>query len=130
MNRLLVFHQHGHVPNNTRLSPSAYYIEADYTKVAVRIYAGTAPDTDAKFDIFDDGVSIFAEQGSESLNKVTGVISTIGSGTSITLRQNSEEAAEVFNDNLIEEGSWVHCEVVDTGAGKDFTVILELEPDE
>jgi len=132
MNRLLVFHLHGHAGNGTRLSPSAYYLEADYSKVAVRIYAETAPDTDAKFDIFTDGVSIFTEDTGQTLNKTTGEISSWSLGSTVILPagSNSEEDAENFNDNELTAGSWIYCEAADTGNGRDFTVILELEPSE
>ena len=114
MNRILVFHYHEWAGSLTRMAPSAYYIEADYEKVAVRIYAEDAPIRDAKIDIFDDGASIF---------------NTHSAGTYVTLaaEQNGEEAAESFNDNLIEEGSWLYCELKDAGGGSNITVQLELK---
>ncbi len=42
--------------------------------------------------------------------------------------QNGEEHAEDFNDTNIAQGSWVHCTLVDSGGGKNFTVQLELKP--
>jgi len=128
----LIFHQHGHAASNTRLSPSAYYIEEDITPKVVRIYAGTAPSADATFDIYDDGVSIFDNPASQTLHRTTGEITIIEAGTSVTLGvgQNFEDAIERFNDTIIEKGSWISCDVIGTGNGKDFTVILEYESEE
>lgn len=130
MNRLLVFHLHETSGNQARMAPSAYYIEADYEPVSIRLYAEVAPTRDAKFDIYDDGVSVFSDRGMESVSKTTGVISTLGAGTYITLpaNTNSDEMAEDFNDNTIEVGSWVYCNLIDSGGGKNFTVIFELRP--
>ena len=127
MNRLLVFHYHETAGNEVLMAP-AYYIDADYEKVAVRIHANTAPTREAKIDILDDGVSIFADQGQQSVHLTTGVISTLGSGTSATLAagENSEESAEDFAEGNIEEGSWLTCKLVNAGGGKNFTVQLEL----
>ncbi len=54
MNRLLVFHYHETSGNEVRMAPSAYYMDAEYDKVSVRIYAEDAPTRDAKINIFDD----------------------------------------------------------------------------
>ena len=115
MNRLLTFHYPDPIGSTVRMHPSTYYVEGDFDKVAVRIYAENAPLREAKVDIYDDGVSIF---------------NTHKGGTYVTLaaEQNSEEAAESFNDNLLEKGSWVYCNLVDTGGGSNFTVQLELSP--
>ena len=127
MNRLLIFHYHGSVGSEVLMAP-AYYIEAEYEKVAARIYAGTAPRQEAEIDILDDGVSIFADQGNQTVHPTTGVISILGAGTSATLAagENSEEAAEDFAEGNIEQGSWITCKLVDAGGGKNFTVQLEL----
>ena len=114
MNRILTFHYPDPIGSTVRMRPSAYYIDQDYEKVAVRIYAENAPDRDTEIDIFDDGVSIFNSHSD---------------GTYVTLaaEQNGEEAAESFNDNLIEEGSWLYCELKDAGGGLNITVQLELK---
>ncbi|KKL95081.1 hypothetical protein LCGC14_1858220, partial [marine sediment metagenome] len=39
---------------------------------------------------------------------------------------NSDTLAEDFNNIPIEKGSWVHCNMVSAGGGKNFTVQLEL----
>lgn len=130
MNRLLVFHYHETAGSNTRMGPSAYYMDVEYDKVAVRIYAESAPTVDAKIDIFDDGVSIFNNRTNRALNATTGVDITGAAATEAILPsgQNSEEMAEDFTDAVIEEGSWVYCNLVDSGGGKNFTVQLELSP--
>ena len=128
MNRLLIFHIHETSGNEVRMAPSAYYVDAEYDKVAVRVYAEKAPTRDAKFDIFDDGVSIFNNQTDRSWDKTTGVETTKADATEVLLPygENSEEIAEDFNDNTIEKGSWVYCNLVDAGGGGNFTVQLEL----
>lgn len=125
MNRVLTFHSHG---NETRMSPSAYYIETEYEKVAVRIYAEVAPIRDAKIDILDDGVSIFSNRTSKAYNITSGADITGATTTEAVLPegQTSDEVAEDFNETLIEEGSWVYCNLVDAGGGRNFTVQLEL----
>ena len=130
MNRLLTFHYHGTSGSQERMAPSAYYMDADFTKVAVRIYAGVAPTSDAKFDIFDDGVSIFQSRDVASIPNSAGVISTVSEGTSIVLLadEQSDEIAENFTETPIAKGSWVTCNMLDSGDGKDFTVQLELQP--
>lgn len=128
MNRLLIFHHHDTAGNNVRMAPSAYYIDGEYDKVAVRIYAGTVPVRDAKIDIFDDGVSIFSNRINRAWNLTSGVEITGAAATEAILAagQTSEDIAEDFTDDLIKEGSWVSCNLVDAGGGRDFTVQLEL----
>ena len=128
MNRLLIFHYHDTAGNSVRMAPSAYYMDGEYDKVAVRIYAATAPFREAKVDIFDDGVSIFTNQSSRMYHKVTGVDITPADATEVTLAagENLEENAEDFTDTPIEVGSCIYCNLVDAGGGKDFTVQLEL----
>ena len=130
MNRLLVFHIHETSGNRVRMAPSAYYIEADYELVAARIYTETAPKSEAKFDIYDDGVSIFSNRVNRAWNITTGVEITGVADTTISLApgQGSEELAENFNTETIDKGSWVYCDMVDGGGGKNFTVQLELSP--
>jgi len=128
MNRFLVWHYHDSVGNETRMAPSAYYIDADYAKVAVRIYAETAPLSDAEIDIFDDGTSIFRSNAFTKFNLSTARRTVVSDTTTVVLvkGQNSDEVAENFNDTPIEEGSWVYCNLVDAGGGSNFTVQLEL----
>lgn len=128
MNRLLIFHIHETSGNEARMAPSGYYIDGEYDKVGVRLYAEKAPLRDAKFDIFDDGVSIFSNQTHRTWNRTTGVETTKADVTAVGLPagENAEEIAEDFNDTPIEEGSWVYCNMVDAGGGRNFTVQLEL----
>ncbi len=128
MNRLLVFHYHETSGNEVRMAPSAYYMDAEYDKVSVRIYAEDAPTRDAKINIFDDGVSIFSNRTNRAWNRTTGVEITGADAYEAILpaNQNSEEIAEDFNEDVIGEGSWVWCNLVDDGGGKNFTVQLEL----
>lgn len=117
-------------PGDTTV-PGAFYIENEYTPVAVRIHAQTAPDVaDATFDILDDGVSIFADRDKDLVTVSTGVTKFHTPNTKIILPKgdNSETDAEDFKENLeIEEGSWITCQMFADGGGKNFTVILELD---
>jgi len=126
--RILTFHTKDAVGNNARIGPT-YYIEGDYSPLAVRVHAENAPVSDAKIDIFDDGVSIFSNRTSTAHHQTTGADITGDAVTAAVLAEgeNSDEIAEDFNDNPIKEGSWVYCEVVDSGGGKNFTVHLEME---
>ena len=128
MNRLLTFHIHETSGNEVRMAPSAYYLDGEYDKVAVRIYAEKAPVRDAQIDIFDDGVSIFSNRTSKAYNPTSGEDITGEATTTVTLPvgENSEEIAENFTTDLIKEGSWVYCNLVDSGGGYNFTVQLEL----
>jgi len=128
MNRLLIFHFHDTSANEARMAPSAYYMDAEYGKVSVRIYAGTAPLRDAKINIYDDGTSIFSNRTSRAVHATTGADITGADAYEAILAagQSSEEVAEDFNDTVIDEGSWVYCNLVDSGGGRDFTVQLEL----
>jgi hypothetical protein len=127
MIRLVVFHLHGVSGKSAKMLP-AYYVESDCEPIGARIYAGTAPSDDASFDIYNNGVSIFKDRGQESVDKTTGVISTIGSGTSIILSagENSDEYAEDFNEDVIEGGSWLTCICNKASGGRDITVQIEL----
>ena len=123
-----MFHIHGTSGNEVRMAPSAYYMDAEYDKVAVRIYSEDAPLRDAKFNIYNDGVSIFSNRTNKAYNVTTGVDITGADVYEAILPagQNSEEIAEDFNDSVIAEGSWVWCDLVDAGGGNNFTVQLEL----
>jgi len=126
MNRILTWHRQEAVGNETRIGPT-YYIDADYEPVAVRIYAETAGNRDVKIDIFDDGISIFANSSSRTYTSLT----EYSLGTPVTSAvlgagENGEPDAEDFSGEPIEGGSWVHCNLVDAGGGKNITVQFEL----
>jgi hypothetical protein len=127
MNRILRFHLHETSGNRATMLP-CYFVDAEYEPVAVRIHAVDAPTSEAKIDIFDDGVSIFNDQGSTRVDSTTGAITTVGAGTTVTLAagENYEESAEDFLDTDIEIGSIISCDLVDAGGGKNYTVQLEL----
>ena len=127
MNRLLTFHTEGTAGNEHRIGPT-YYMDAAYEKVAVRIYAEHAPTSDAKVDIFDDGVSIFSSKVSTQIGVTNGVRTLVDDTTAIVLDAgaNSDTAADNFNDTQITAGSWLHCNLITGGGGRNFTVQLEL----
>lgn len=126
--RILIWHQKDDINDNSRIGPT-YYMEADYTPVAVRIYSEVAPTHELKVDIFDDGVSIFSNRTLLDINATTGVDQSGSAVTAVTLpaNTNSEENAEDFTESpRIEEGSWIHCNLVNAGGGRNITVQLEL----
>lgn len=132
--RIMTFHGQERLDGKTRLGET-YYAEADYTPVAVRISAGRAPvSDDALIDIFDDKTSIFADRASTTHNIITGVYTrpTPITGGVLPKGMEGEEHAEDFaldSDDTaltIVKGSWVHCEMLHTGGGENFTVSLEL----
>jgi len=128
MNRFLTFHIHGTSGNEARMAPSAYYLEADCSLSAVRIYAEDAPVRDAHFDIFDDGTTIFINSASTSYDRTSGV-RTVGTALTTAVLSAGENAAEIAGDfvqETIESDSWVYCNLVDAGGGRNFTVQLEL----
>ena len=88
-----------------------YYMERDYIPLHVRIYSRIAPvKGDLEVDIKDDGETIFGDYA------------ILGQG------ENGTAMAEDFlTDIVLEEGSWVSLDIVDTGGANEFTVHLELE---
>jgi len=114
---------------NGRIGPT-YYNDADCTPLAVRLHAVNTPRVDASFDILVDGVSILSEGASLLVNKTTGVISRGTSTRKVILSagENTEEAADDWDEGgTIPAGSWVHCVILDSGGGSNFTVQLEVE---
>ena len=127
--RVLTFHRESGAGAG-RMGP-AYFIEADYTPTTVRIHSEETPTVGAaEFDIFDDGVSIFDNRASiiKALPSRRGPTTSQGTSTTVVLSEGDsvEEMAEDFNDNVIERGSWVTCELFKSGNGRNYTVLLEL----
>ncbi len=123
------------IDGKTRLG-ATFYIEADYTPVATRIYAGRPTTTaDAKIDILDENnVSIFENRAITWSNITTGVRTVPDAETNAILveGENGEEYAEDFSTDvdgetiIIQKGSWLHCIIEHTGGGDNFSVSLEL----
>lgn len=112
----------------------AFYLEDDYEISAIRLRAETAPkDADATFNIYDDGVSIFADRATSQINSVnleTHVPNRYTPNTTILLCKGDTEEleAEDLRENLhIDKGSWITCDLVNDGGGKNFTVQMELD---
>lgn len=126
MSKLLTFHIH-EAGDNTQMSP-AYFMDGEYDKVSVRIYAERAPVRNATIDIYDDGVSIFSNSTPTMYNVSSGADETDASNTLAILPKgyNSEEMAEDFTPDTIEEESWITCKLIDGAGGRNFTVQLEL----
>lgn len=113
--------------NPTHMMP-AYYMEAEYEPVAVRIYAHTAPVTSATFEIYDDGVSIMNDSAwnyaayranTQAYSEVRTIELPAGA--------NSDEMAEDFSETPIEAGSWVTCSLTNDGGARKITVLMDLE---
>ncbi len=114
--------------NKYHIGP-AYYIEAGYSPVAVRLHAEVAPDIeDAEFQIYDDGVPISGDRSTPAFSIRTGTyISDAVTTIALPINSTDDELAEDFKPNLdIEKGSWITCNCVKDGGGRNFTVHLEL----
>ena len=125
MNKIITFHYHGSSGAIQRMSPSACYLDGEYNKVRVRVYAEEAPIRDASFEILAEGVSLFSVLTSTDTNGVpTG---TSNSVIVLPANTNGEELADDFNSNTLGDGVWVYCNILDAGGGSNFTVELELD---
>ena len=110
--RILVWYMENIDRDGVDMGP-AFYIEQDYTPVAVRVMARRSADaSNLQFTIKDDGVTIFSRQG------------TLTKGATL------DDAAEELPKNppRIAEGSLVTLDVTPNGA-KGITVQLELDKD-
>ncbi len=109
---------------------ATFFIDAEYEPIAVRIYAEQAPDVeDAEFNIFDDGVTIFADRSSPTFYVTGGVETEADAVTNIVLAkgENSNDAAHDFDESLVlEKGSWISCNLIKDGGGRNFSIHLEL----
>ena len=123
------------IDGKTRLG-ATFYMEADYTPVAVRIHAARATTSeDAQIDILDeDNTSIFEDRSMPQRNVATGQVTSPDAETNALLveGENGEEYAADFSTDvdgetiIIQEGSWLHCILEHTGGGDNFSVSLEL----
>ena len=125
--RFLTFHKTEPAGNEIRMSPSAYFIERNYTPIAVRIYAEKAPLVDAFVDIFVGGVSIFNDRTPTQYELSTGIDITGEALTAgcIGAGQTSENYAEDFALETIAKDSWVYA-TIQCGGGRNFSVQFEI----
>ena len=129
--RILTWHSADTKSDNARIG-ATYYMESDYTPIAVRIHAEKPPvNGDALVDIRDeDGVSIFANRTPTPVDYSGRESILINTTSALLIKGESyEESAEDFkqNDLILEKGSWLSCFLVSDAGGKNFTVSLELE---
>ena len=122
--RVLVWH----IPDSPYgLSLPRYYMDADYAKVGLRVYAEVAPVGDVSVDIRADGVSIFANDPQTRFS-VLGQRTTTPTSTIILMKgENSEEDAEDFSAASLEAGAWVSCHPVNLAGARGVTISLELD---
>jgi len=109
----------------------AYYLGADYVPVAVRVYAEVAPDVeDAQFDIYCGGVSIFPNRADHNYYPQGGIETRVAPRTYQMLAKdsNSEDIADDFIENALIADSWITCNLIKDGGGKNITIQLEIEP--
>jgi hypothetical protein len=109
----------------------AYYMDADYEPVEVRIYADSVPKVNAaKFDILNDGVSIFNDKtevanSTELFYQMHHVPDTT---VELAATQSSDTMVEDFkNGVMLDEGTWVTCKVTDDSGARNVTIQLELQ---
>ena len=117
--------------NGNQLTIGAtYYMEADYAPIAVRTYVEIPPNAeDAEFDIYVDGVSIFANRASHTYYERGGVQTYAAAITKQIIDDGEKEqvdAEDFRNELVIEQGSWVTCSLIKDGGGKNFSIHLEL----
>ena len=128
--RVLTWHEKNIKGNDTRIGPT-YYMDADYAPKALRIHVEHSPvEGDVEVEIFKDGKTIFGDRASKVYYSGKGVtLAGIPQTTAVLARgDNYEVDAEVFlSDLILEEGSWVHCEVKKYHEAKNISVHLELE---
>jgi len=107
-----------------------YYMEADYAPIAVRTYVQVPPSSeDAEFDIYVDGVSIFANRASNTVYEQGGVQTYATAITKQIIDDGESEqvdAEDFRNELVIEQGSWVSCRLIKDGGGQNFSIHLEL----
>ena len=110
--RILTWYLEDIVGDGTEQGPT-YYMDKDYTPVALRIVARRVPDAgNLTFDVKDDGVSILTQRA------------LLAKG------DRSDEDAEQFplNPATIAEGSLVTLDVTSMGA-HGISIHLELDAD-
>jgi len=115
------------------MMPSAYYMDTHYIPVAVRLYAEEAPSVeDAQFNIYCSGASIFPDRATHTYHPQGGISVRANAKTYIALSKgsNSEDALDEFVEGTLAKDSWVTCNLIKDGGGRNFTVQLELAPSE
>lgn len=109
---------------------ATYYMDTDYIPVAVRLYAEDAPDIeDAEFNIYKDGVTLFNDRSTKTFRTISGKFEA-DAETNITLTkgETQEVTADDFTEELLlEEGTFISCNILKDGGGRNFTIQLEIE---
>ncbi len=109
----------------------AFYIDADFEPLAVRIKAEEAPTAeDAEFNIYVDGVTIFADTGTILTDSTSGAVTSTTVDTNVSLSKGETEeflAGDFKPEIAIEQGSWLTCNIIKDGGGKNFSIALLLE---
>ena len=127
----LIFHEKDIIADGARIGPR-YYIDGDYTPIAVRIDAERAPsDADLEVDILVDNSTIFDDRepvsiltygNSASFHHVSKTTAILPKGDNVEV-----DAEDFKNAAIIEEGSWVHCILKASGGAKNITVQFDIE---
>ena len=128
----LIFHDRAPLAEGSRIGPR-YYIDGDYAPIAVRIDAEKAPsDGDLEVDILIDDTTIFDDRAPMSILTYGNSASFhhIAKTTAVLPKgDNVESDADDFKEGVvIQEGSWVHCILKESGGARNVTVQLDLEP--
>lgn len=122
--RILLWHIRSH---DDLSSLPRFFMDADYEKVALRVYADTAPVTDdLAVDIQADGVSIFNNLPTNTFTTLGHRI-TIPTTTPILNKgENEETEIQDLNGELIPNSSWVTLVLSELQGAKGITIQLEL----
>ena len=119
-----------HIPDNANaISLPRYYMDADYEKVALRIYAEVAPTQgDFSLDIQADGVSIFNNQPTYTFTTAgqRSEIPTVTPVVNTNENDNADDEGADMNGELIPQGSWLAVTKVDLKGSRGISINLLL----
>ena len=109
--------------NRRAMMPSAYYMDTDYVPIAVRLYAEFTPEIeDAEFNIYDDGVTLLTDRSTKKFNVTSGTFEADPeTNVAISKGENTEVFTGDLKDTIIAESSWVSCNIIKDGGGRNFT---------
>lgn len=127
MNRILNWNALSDGGNNYNLG--SFYIGEDSIPAAARIHAEISPDVeDAEFDIKCNGVSIFPARNRNIYYPNGGVQTKRDGETTVSLSKgsNSEDIIDAFAEDALVKDTWITCNLINDGGGRNFSIQLEI----